>query len=631
MFSSGGRILVESARRAVAEKAMGAVRSFVALRGILFASGLLDLPFVLMLALLLPTLLATVAFFFGVSLQGWMFWAGLAPALAFAGMHSKRCLALFCVTVLAACASASYVFAYSSWDSAICHWSLTHALCEGWNPVLGATDAQLADVIGKDTCSFIHMLCAPKFPATISALAAKGLGLFCGIGFADLMLFALCFLVCFRFMRTEVAASRVVSAMASLLMAAPLELMRQTLQGYVDYCRYAGIVVGVMSYLIWRRSGRLADLLLFLLGFVVAAISKSGALVWLIVAYVAAFVMHCRSIGFRRAMLGALLLFALLGFSPYVTEWIHNGSPFYPAHTFDSGKDVVDLCRDQLSSATRNPAALKMGWLSRVVYAWVSPDLAVAACKWWYSDPNFNPVFKNPFVNGLSNGFLHWLWFCALAFCFIRNRSVWIVGGVAVAIVLLLPCKYMGFYRYAPEITILPPLCLATLTQTPFRWKRLSKVVKVGSTAMLGYMCVYAALFALSWFGLQLGMEAARQRAFVSLGSGHAGYRIGRPLNEKLKLVCTGRTLAAANLECADDAEQLTLAELHFAPPETFDLGLIPGKSVQESRALRDGQIRAKPIYFSYYNSLFSPFTDFGRWKKYRFGLEDVPHPVRRP
>ena len=32
--------------------------------------------------------------------------------------------------------------------------------------------------------------------------------------------------------------------------------------------------------------------------------------------------------------------------------------------------------------------------------------------------------------------------------CFIRNRSVWIAGGVAVAIVLLLPCKYMGFYRY---------------------------------------------------------------------------------------------------------------------------------------------------------------------------------------
>ena len=610
------------------EKAREGVRALDVLRGRLRDNGLLDLPFVLMLALLLPALMATVAFFFGIALQGWMFWAGLALPLAFSGMHSKRCLAVFSATVFAACASAAYVFAYSSWDSAICHWPLMHALCEGWNPVLGATDEQLAAIVGKDACSFIHVLCAPKFPGTIAALAAKGLGLFCGIGFADLMLFAVCFLVCFRFLRTEVDASRAVSAMASLLMAAPLELMRQTLQGYVDYCRYAGIIIGVLSYLLWRRSGRLSDLLLFLLGFVVAAVSKSGALLWLIVAFAVASVLHGRSIGFRRAMLGTILLFAVLGFSPYVTEWIHNGSPFYPAHSFDSGKAVVDLCRDQLSSATRNPAALKMGWLSRVVYAWVSPDLAVAACKWWYSDPNFNPVFKNPFVNGLADGFLHWLWFCALAFCFIRNRSVWIAGGVAVAIILLLPCKYMGFYRYAPEITILPPLCLAALTRTPFRWKRLSTSVRVGATVMLGYMCAYAALFALSWFGLLLGMEAARQRAFASLGAGHAGYRIGAPLNAKLKLACTGRTLAAADLESADGTGA-ALAEIHFAPPETFDLGLIPGRSIQESRALRDEQIRAKPIFFSYYNSLFSPFTNFGRWKKYRFGPRDVPHPIR--
>ena len=604
-----------------------AVRAFVSVRGRLLAGGLLDLPFALMLALALPVLTATASFFFGVRLHGWMFWCGLLPSLALSAMHSRRCAALFCATVAAACVSAAYVFAYGSWDTAVCHWPMMHAMCSGWNPVLGATGKQLADVVGSGTCSFDHILCAPKFPATISALAAEGLGLFSGIGFADVMLFALCFLVCERFLRQEVKASRAVSVMAALLMAAPLELMRQTLQGYVDYCRFVGVVVGVLSYLLWRRSGRCADLLLFLSGFVVAACSKSSALAWLIIAFAVTFALHFRSACFRRAMAAALLLFVVLGFSPYVTEWIHNGSPFYPAHTFSGDKTVVDLCHDMVSASTRNPAALQMGWLARVVYAWVSQDLAVAACKWWYSDPDFNPVFKSPFVNGLSTGFAHWLWFCGATLCFVRNRSVLIVAGVVAAITLMLPCKFMGFYRYAPEIVVLPPLCLAALTQVPLRWRRLSAAVRVAVTAMLGYMCLYALLFTLSWLGLQFGMEAARQRAFGMVEARRMDCRLAGPLNPKLKLVCVNRVLAAG-LDFAED-ERARAAKLHFAPPETFDLGLIPGSSVKISRAKRDEQIRGKPVFFSYYNSLFSPFTDFDRWLRYRFGFADLPRPIR--
>ncbi len=597
------------------------------MRGRMLDSGLLDLPFLLMAALVLPALMATVGFFFGVALQEWMFWVGLGLPLACSAAHSRRCLLLFCATVLVSCVAAAYVFAYSSWDSAVCHWPMMHAICSGWNPVLGATDGHLADIVGSGTCSFIHMLCAPKFPATISALAAEGLGLFSGVGFADMMLFAACFLVCRRFMLREVDASQAVSLMAALLMAAPLELMRQTLQGYVDYFRYAGIVIGVLSYMLWRRSGRCSDLLLFMAGFVVAACSKSGALLWLIIAFAIAFALHFRSAVFRRAILLMIILFVVLGFSPYITEWIHNGSPFYPAHTFDGGKAVVDLCHDQVSAATRNPAALKMGWLARVVYAWVSPDLAIAACKWWYADPGFNPVFKSPFVNGLSTGFIHWLWFCGVALCFVRNRSVLVVAGVVAAIVLLLPCKFIGFYRYAPEVTILPPLCLAALTRVPFRSRRLSAAVGHCAVAMLGYMCVYALLFTLSWLGLQFGLEAARQRAYGMIEARRLDCRFAGPLNAKLKRVCTSR-VQAAGLEFEDD-ERVRAAKLFFAPPETFDLGLIPGSSIKSSRAKRDEQIRGKPIFFSYYNSLFSPFTKYERWLTYRFGKDDIPRPIR--
>ena len=65
MSSSGGsdgRVLFGLMRRAF--------RALAAMRDMMLANGLLDLPFLLMVALVLPVLMATVAFFFGVKLQG---------------------------------------------------------------------------------------------------------------------------------------------------------------------------------------------------------------------------------------------------------------------------------------------------------------------------------------------------------------------------------------------------------------------------------------------------------------------------------------------------------------------------------------------------------------------------------
>lgn len=586
------------------------------------AQGLFDLPFALAIAVVLPVLVCTVSFFFGGVVQGWMFWFGIVLALVCATLRSMTNAIAFVAVTAFAFIGAAAVFAYNSWDSAVCHWPMMQALCEGWNPILGATDGQFAATVGTGTCSFPHILCAPKFPAEISALVVKGTGLFSGIGFGFAMLFVICFMTGYRFLRQEVGTSRVVSLMAGLLMAAPLELMRQTLQGYVDYFRYTAILIGLFSYLLWRRSGRLADLLLFLLGFVIAACSKSGALIWTIIAFVMTACIHWRSQLFRRSLLGAVLLLLILGFAPYVTEWVHNGSPFYPAHSFVRGNAVVNLCADLTSPQTRNPAALKMGWLAREVYAWVSVDLAIVGCRWWYSDPDFTPLFKSPFVNGLGSGFSHWLIFCGFAFCFIRNRSVRMVGIFVVSMILFLPTRFVGFYRYTPEIAVLPPMCLAALSRIETATWHLNRILQWLSTTMLAYMCMYFILFTLSWVGLQFGLEAERQREFSSLAEGKT-VCIGSPLNQKLKYTCSSRVKAAVLSSVNSSTSEVIT--LYFAPPETFDLGLIPARNVAESRRRRTEVLREKPIFFSYYNSLFSPFQNFDRWKRYRFGAKDIP------
>lgn len=618
MFSSADRIY-----RPWLGKMIGLLSEF---RLRMLAHGLFDLPMVIVLAIGLPVLFSVVSFFFGGTVHGWMLWTALGFSVVWAGMHSVSNMLKFVAVTSMAFAVAALVLAYSSWDSAVCHWSMMRAICEGWNPILGATEERLSAVVGGETCSLPHMLCAPKFPVMVAAVVVRATGLFSGIGFLFAMLFALCFLTGYRFLRQEAEASRIISAMSAYLLTLPLELMRQTLQGYVDYSRYAAVLVGLFSYFLWRRGNRLADLLLFLWGFVIAACSKSGALLLLIVALAVTTCLHWKSGAFRRALLVALALFLLFGFSPYVTEWIHNGSPFYPAHSFIDGQPTVDLCNDLISPRTRNPAALQMGWIARVVYAWVSQDLAIAGCRWWYSDPAFSPVFKTPTVNGLADGFAHWLWFCGIAFFFIRNWSVRIVCIVILLTILLLPTRYVGFYRYTPEISALPVLCLASLSRFPISRWNIDKAGRIVLLVVLGYMCLYSVFFALSWLGLQQGLEAARQREFDLLKAENTSYAIA-PLNPKLRYVCS-RRVVAAGLTCKVDRAQ-DVPRLYFAPPETFDLGLVPARDVKESRRRRMEIMREKPVFFSYYNSLFSPFTDFGRWRSYKFKLKDIPRVLR--
>lgn len=57
--------------------------------------------------------------------------------------------------------------------------------------------------------------------------------------------------------------------------------------------------------------------------------------------------------------------------------------------TFDPRVEIRDITAD----FTGNADALSMGFLSRVVYAWVSPGLAVKGCAWLSESP-LAPTFR---------------------------------------------------------------------------------------------------------------------------------------------------------------------------------------------------------------------------------------------
>lgn len=582
-------------------------------------AGLLDTPCLLLLSLVLPVLLTVFGFFLGMRVHGELLWGGVGLSLLLSAIRSGRHLAVGAGVYAVAVVVAVYDFAYTGWDSAVCHWAQAYAIAGGWNPVLNATEGGIAAVTGGANCSLIHVLCAPKFPHIASAIVCKGMNLFVGIGFVNVVLFVTLFAVMWRFLRRCCGCTSVIAAMAAFLGSMPLELMRQTVQGYVDYCRYTTLLVAVFSYFLWRNERRLRDIVLFFAGLVLAACSKSGALIWLIVGCAVTTCLHARSIAFRRVLLCAGLAFLVLGFAPYVTEWIHNGSPFYPAHSFDASRKVIDLTADLISPATRNADALKMGWLARVIYAWISPDLAIHACRIWYGDPGFNPIFKTPFVNGLSTGFAYWLWFCAFACVFIRNRSILMVVVVVVAITLGLPTKFIGFYRYTPEIAVLPPLCLAGLSLSVGRCRLVGVLVHMA----FFYLCLYALLFTASWICLELSMERLRQERFSALMSESVKWRLDPSFSTRLRLVSTARA-RAAGLDCRLLADK-KVPLLCFPRPATYDIGLFPATSETASCKLRKDVQSWHPIYFSFYGNIFSPFVQFDRWRSYQWRLGGFP------
>ena len=543
-------------------------------------SGLNRLDRLPLLTMMIAGFISASGFFFGKPVSGKAFWAGVLAAAGLAAFHSWRRVLGYLGLMAAAWIVTAYTFTYSAWDPAICHFPMAQALVEGWNPVLNATEDGFKAIMAAP-CGVDHILCAPKFPAIASACISKSTGLFTGTMFLPICVFYALFATVDRFARLEFGCSRPVAILFAFVVATPVELMHYVVFGNVDAVKYLSVLGAVFAFLSWFRTRQIPDAVLLWMFLATGAVSKmTGVGVFLLLG-ATALAMGFRDRLFRKLSLAAVVFVLVVGASPFLTQWIQNGSPFYPGHTFDVHRATHDLTSDFVQN--RNDDARRMGWLARVVYAWFSPGLAEAGCRIAYDKPDFKPdLHRWPRTNGMGGNFCVLMCASLLALPFTRNRRVWAFCGIVFLLDNLAPLRYLGFFRYFPEMYAIPFVTFMGLSYNPLLGRRtIERFVRPIVLTGLCYVAGLTVLLAHTWFGFNVAMEAARQQQYEKLASRHKEARIGHLPHVAFTAVASRRMMSAGIWPVS--SRKRNAFEIHYGKAVPGCMTMVPAENPKES------------------------------------------------
>ena len=277
----------------------------------------------------------------------------------------------------------------------------------------------------------------------------------------------------------------------------------------------AGVGVGIMYLFHWRREDKTERIgrkdIPYTVGMIILDIL---APIFLMLG-VPMFAIAWRRVALRRVAFCAILYIAAVGASPYITQWIHGGSPLFPAETFvESRREKVwDLTTDFTSH--HNEDANRMSWTERMAYAWFSPDISVAWCKWRYGKTDFDPnLKKSPDCTGLGENFRYLMCMALLLYPLLlwRNRRVALCVAALFFAANCAPARYIGYGRYFAEILLVPPVVfLGVAYSFKVAAVRIIGMVFIALATALELSRIFAAFF------LQLDVEATRQHQYESL------------------------------------------------------------------------------------------------------------------
>lgn len=513
------------------------------------ASGLGRMECLLLLAPLTGLLLASAGFFVGRPCGAWPMAAGFAAALAGALGVSWRRAAAFVGTVALLLAATALTFSYTGTDAINYHFPMQRLLAEGWNPIFDSSVERFRALAGEG-CALWHTLFLPKTTALCGALMARLTGLFAADAFLGYALMVALWRVGARFARTQWACG----AVAGHVFAAALALSTKItsfLAGQVDYTAYAAFLASLLAFLTWRRANHLpGDLFVAVACLLLAMTTKTTGLVCGVLACgIAAALEGRRRAELRWGLVALGVSVAVLGASPLLTAWVRYGAPVYPAMTFDPTVSPVDITAD----FTGNADALSMGYLARIVYAWVSPALAVRACALWSGRADFAPVFEVAGgVGGLGAFFRLMLLGAAVALaCARRNAVTWLCLFLFVT-ANLAPLKYIGYARYFPQIWAIPFLAAFNLAYAPRPfWARLRGFAAARAAIVAGVAALTAPVAArtVAYQGRMWALERERQARCAEMAARGAAWRLegkGDSYTLRRRLAAAGLRLTAA-------------------------------------------------------------------------------------
>lgn len=462
-------------------------------------------------------MLGCLGFFFGVPCGPVPMWVAFGGGSLLALFHSWRRLFAYwgwtaCFLVLTA-----FTFSYTGTDALNYHFPMQHLIRAGWNPLFDSTLEKFSAIADLGGCSVYHTLFLPKGSALVGAFVASSTGLWTGDAYLGYVLIYLLFVTAARFYNrffpnVGVLGGRCVFA-AALAFSSKITSF---LAGQVDYTAYAAFCTALLSLWMLRKSVTAHDTAIFFMAALFCALSKSTGLMLSALLIALGCWLCRRSPIYRWAAVGWAAAFLVTGATPYLSSWIQYGSPVYPELTFAPNIEPVDITAD----FTGNADALSMGYLSRIVYAWISPSLAVYLGGMVSGNPDFSPVFAVAGgVAGMGTAFRIMLFGSAVALALSKKNSVFWLCLFVFAVSNLAPLKYIGYNRYFPQIWIIPFLAGFNLLSNPLPWIR-RYVYRWGRVVCIVGMAALTSLTlvrTVAYQGRMMVLEAARQQQLERL------------------------------------------------------------------------------------------------------------------
>ena len=482
-------------------------RSLVSKYNQLSANAWLSLCIALAAVPLVSVVLASICFVLGLSVS---FWQGLLPILIGGWMlyrltGIRKIVVLYLlVIVISIIISGVFIFC-DSYDATICHRPAVVLLAKGWNPVWQSTIPAMQEKLGWDFTgvSLKHIVYQPKAVWIYGAIMYR----LTGIATGELGLFVLLFIV--LYITTWRLASHCwpVSKhwqrhlLCITILAMPK--MTQAMSGQVDNVIYAMTLIMSFSFFLFVRTHIRGYLFLALIGAIWLTTTKISGIpiAFMILAVMTVWYLHDTVKEKRIAKLKIIVLLTmpfiglvlLINASPYITNSVNYGSPFYPAHSFVRKHQMknADLTNDFVG----NEDAEQMGYVGRIAFAYFSKGLTIRYYAFKLGKPDFNPVFK---VSEGCEGFkeIFRLAMIVGCICWLLSRRT-AVDILIVSIFLsaiFLPTKYIGYARYATQIWIVPFLMIFNSVYS-LRWKIHRKIVsRAAITLATAFQFVYPVL-----------------------------------------------------------------------------------------------------------------------------------------
>lgn len=451
----------------------------------------------------------SIGFLVGSSLSPWYLWGALGVVLPYVFVKSPKSCAWVVVLLMGVWVFTAYTFAYTGVDAVFYHVPTQLLLKKGWNPVAVSTcERFFASVENIAWFRPYHVLFLPHFNALAGAIVAMGTGLWLGDPFLNYLLFVVLFNVARRFSGQIWGCSPCASfAFAVAVTFSPKA--SSFLAGQVDYIVYATFFIACFAGFLAYREGLKRDWFLLFAAMAIGALSKNNGIFSGGFAFLGCLWPMRKNKMFWIGFVLTVIYCLIVGASPYLTNWINYGSPFYPNHTFRSGVEVIDLTEDFVG----NVDAESMGYFARVAYAWVSPILTVKVLS-WLRGCAFEPEFYvSAGVAGSGSGMRLMLLLGVVALAFSKKGFV---TALCIGVFLLsnfAPVKYIGYARYFPWIWGVPILALYQFAYNHYdlsrRWMLLFGFAAVAAVASLG---VFMFLRTLSVYVKDIVWESARQR-----------------------------------------------------------------------------------------------------------------------